>query len=68
MDTLWRVGRLATLYQRILGLHGLRMDVGIELPLGLGAVSLWQMDLPLAPWLGLETRQCVGTGVGGVAA
>ena len=57
MDALWRFGRLAALHLWLLGLHRLRLDVGFEMALGLGSVSLRQVGFPQTSWLGVEARE-----------
>jgi hypothetical protein len=56
VDAPWRFCPLAALHLWILGLHRLRLDVGFELALGLGSVSLRQVVLPQTSRMGVEAR------------
>ena len=50
-----------------LGLHGLRLVLGFDLLLGLGAIPLWPMGNESALRLGLAAGPCLGTSLGELA-
>ena len=56
VDALWRFDQLAALHFWLLGLHGLRLYMGFEMALGLGSVSLRQMDFPQSSRMGVDAR------------